>query len=393
MPNDPANNPFAPATRDAANAGNFGLVSVEQQRAIAEVQAALIIARAHKRVPHEAMELILADCGRPSLADDATYEYSRGGTSITGPSIRLAETIARRWGNIECGVRELSRREGFSECLAYAWDMETNFRDHKTFQVRHWRDKKNGQGYVVTDERDIYEIVANQGARRKRACILAIIPPDVVEGALAECEKTLKQRIKVTDELIAEMLEKFEEFGVTKEMIEKRIQKHISAITPGQAIQMRRIYTSLKDGMSSPAEWFEMPDAAAGGKPAGSASGVAGAKAAMAKKDGAGAAAGETTEPAATASTDAGAAAAGAADKTGDEKKDPPKAVTAPDMVAQVKSLCERAVAAGDNEAARLLLDDARSIAGSLKGGNKSNADLAISQASEELDKKFPKAK
>ena len=42
-----------------------------------------------------------------------------------------------------------------------------------------------------TDPRDIYEMVANQGARRLRACILGIIPGDVVGASVEECQKTL----------------------------------------------------------------------------------------------------------------------------------------------------------------------------------------------------------
>lgn len=57
---------------------------------------------------------------------------------------------------MEAGVKELSRSNGVSECLAYAWDYETNYRDVRTFTVRHWRDTREG-GYALKDERDIYE--------------------------------------------------------------------------------------------------------------------------------------------------------------------------------------------------------------------------------------------
>jgi hypothetical protein len=158
---------------------------------------------------------------------------------------------------MECGVKELSRNEGYSECEAYAWDMESNFRDSKTFQVRHWRDRKSGGGYLLTDERDIYEALANQGARRKRACMEAVIPRDVVDAAVNQCRVTLKTKADTGAESIAKMLEKFAEYGVTKAQIEARIQRHVDAITPALFVGLRRIYNSLKDGMSIPAEWFE----------------------------------------------------------------------------------------------------------------------------------------
>lgn len=64
----------------------------------------------------------------------------------------------------------------------------------------------------------------------------------------------------MNDELIAQMIERFASFGVTKDMIEKRIQRHMSALTPALAVSLKRIYNSLRDGMSTPAEWFEVGD-------------------------------------------------------------------------------------------------------------------------------------
>lgn len=122
-------------------------------------------------------------------------------------------------GNIESGVKELTRRDGVSECLAYAWDLQSNYRDVRTFNVRHWRDTKKG-GYALTDERDIYESVANAGARRKRACILALIDGDVVEAAVKQCEATLETKVAVDEAFIAQMLARFAAHGVSQEMIE-----------------------------------------------------------------------------------------------------------------------------------------------------------------------------
>jgi hypothetical protein len=240
-----------------------GLVAVEQQRAIAEVQAALTVARASPRDPIRALDQILTDCQRPQLAEAALYSYSRGGAEVSGPSIRLMECIGRRWGNLECGVRELSRRDGISECASFAWDLESNFRDTKTFHVRHWRDRKGGGGYVLTDERDIYETIANQGARRKRACIQAVVPGDVVEAAVVQCEKTLATTADTGAEAMKKMSTAFSTFGVTREQIEKRIQRRLDAIQPAQVVSLKKIYASLRDGMSAPRDFFEMPQAPA----------------------------------------------------------------------------------------------------------------------------------
>jgi len=136
-----------------------------------EVQAAMVIAKRFPRDEVEAFNRILLSCKRKSLAESAMYEYPRGGSKVTGPSIRLAEAIAQNWGNIDFGITELEQKNGESQVMAYAWDLETNSRQTKIFSVPHVRSTKKGNA-PLTDPRDIYEMVANQGARRLRSCIL-----------------------------------------------------------------------------------------------------------------------------------------------------------------------------------------------------------------------------
>jgi hypothetical protein len=136
--------------------------------------------------------------------------------------------------------------------------LETNTRQTKTFQVKHYRHTKKG-GYGLTDPRDIYEMVANQGARRLRACILGVIPGDVVEAAVNQCEATLKAKADISPDAVKKMVEVFAPYGVTQEMIEARIQRKLDSITPAQIISLRKVYNSLKDGMSKPGDWFDAP--------------------------------------------------------------------------------------------------------------------------------------
>ena len=245
-------NPFATSTPQQSGA----IAQSDQQRAIAEVQAAMMIARMNPRDQMQAMDRILNACTRKGLAEAAVYQYARGGTDISGPSIRLAEAIAQQWGNIQFGIRELDQSGGESTVQAFAWDVETNTRREMTFQVKHERHTRQG-AKKLTDPRDIYELVANQGARRLRACILGIIPGDVVEAAVNQCEVTMKSTADTSPEAIKKLLEAFQTFGVNKEQIEKRIQRHIEAIQPAQIVSLKKIYVSLRDGMSTAVDWFE----------------------------------------------------------------------------------------------------------------------------------------
>lgn len=249
-----ANNEMALSERNEAAAVMTEAVST---RETAQIQAQMVIAQKCKRNELAAIERIMNDCRRPGLAEKAVYTYARGGNDISGPSIHLAKAIAKRWGNMMSGIVELEQRRGESVCEAYALDLETNYKESKIFTVPHIRYTKKGT-VKLEDPRDIYELVANNGSRRERACILSVIPGDIVEDAVEECIKTMKTHADTSPENVKKMLDMFrEKYGVTKTQIEKRIQRRIDAITPAQMVNLRNIYNSLKDGMSIPEEWFE----------------------------------------------------------------------------------------------------------------------------------------
>lgn len=262
--NEIAANPFAMSAPAASRQQTNAVSNTDQQRAVAEVQAAMMIARMNPRDPIAAMDRILNACARPTLAEAAVYQYSRGGSDVSGPSIRLAEAMAQSWGNMQFGIRELDQRNGESTVQAFAWDVETNTRREVTFQIPHVRHTKKGQ-YKLEDPRDIYEMVANQGARRLRACILAVIPGDVTEAAVTQCEVTMKTKADTSPEAMKKMLEAFAAYDVTKEQIEARIQRRLDAIQPAQVVSLKKIYASLRDGMSSAADWFEATEGATDG--------------------------------------------------------------------------------------------------------------------------------
>lgn len=246
-------NPFGSLEQRQKDHG--ALAATDQQRSIAEVQAAMMIARANPRDQRRAMDNILNACTRPTLAESALYSYSRGGTEITGPSIRLAEAIAQSWGNMQFGIREMSQANNESTVQAYAWDVESNTRREVVFQVPHVRFTRAGSK-KLEDPRDIYELVANQGARRLRACILAVIPGDVTEAAAKQCEVTLHASADISPDGIKKIAAAFSEVGVTQAQLEARIQRRLESIQPAQVVALKKIFASLRDGMSAVADWF-----------------------------------------------------------------------------------------------------------------------------------------
>ena len=85
--------------------------SMLSTREAQEVQAAVFMAKRFPRNENEALARILRACDRVGLATKAVYSYPKGGSKVSGPSVRLAEAMAQAWGNIQSGVVELEQAE------------------------------------------------------------------------------------------------------------------------------------------------------------------------------------------------------------------------------------------------------------------------------------------
>ena len=202
-------------------------------------------------------------CQRPSMAAKAFYSFPRGGQTVAGPTIRFAEELARCWGNIDYGIKELSQDDGKSEMQAYAWDLETNAQSVQNFTNPHQREKTDKKTRTVvmenlTSQRDIYENNANMATRRLRSRILAILPSWFVEDAIEECKKTLAgQNDTPLIDRVKKMVVQFAKLGVTQEQIERRLKKKIETMNADDFAVFIGIYNAIKQGESKIADWFE----------------------------------------------------------------------------------------------------------------------------------------
>lgn len=273
----------------SALATSDSTMQIATARAAQEVQAAMVIAKKFPRNELQARNNIIQSCKRPGLADAGIYSYPRGGNTVEGPSIRLAEEMARNWGNMDFGLIELEQRADESIAMAFAWDLQTNTRRSMIFTVPHVREVGRGANKTLKaldDPRDIYEIVANMGSRRTRACVLALIPGDIVEEAVTQCNQTMAdvdKGVSLADR-IGKMVAAFSDFGVTQEMIERKFAHRLTATTEVELSQLRKIYRAIADGAASREQFFDVPLAAE--RPAAAPREAKGAAAAVAPERG-----------------------------------------------------------------------------------------------------------
>lgn len=236
---------------------NRGTVAIEASRAIAEAQGKLVIAKRFPRDEVAAYAKAMEACQRPKMAEKAFYAFPRGGQTVEGATIRFAEELARCWGNIDYGIKELSQDDGKSEMQAYAWDLETNAQSVQNFTNPHQREQ--GKKMVtLTSQRDIYENNANMATRRLRARILAILPSWFVEDCIAECKKTLAgQNDTPLVDRVKKMVVQFAKLGVTQEQIEHRLKRKIDTMNADDFTEYIGIYNAIKQNESRISDWFE----------------------------------------------------------------------------------------------------------------------------------------
>lgn len=250
----PAPAPFGQG-RALATSVNAGAVSIESDRAIAEAQGQLTLA---KRFPRDLMaahaELMMA-CKSMSFATIAFYSKPQGGGKVTGPSIRLAEEVARVVGNFQYGHRELSRDHKKSEVEVFAWDMEKNNYNKRQLTIMHVRDTKEGPK-PLRDQSDIDMKISNIASKQVRGLILAMMPKWLVEDAVQECKKTIAGTNDEPLEVrVRKMTQAFAKYGVTPEHLEAHLGHKLDKVLLDELVDMTGIYNSLREGVPA-SEFF-----------------------------------------------------------------------------------------------------------------------------------------
>lgn len=241
---------------------NTSVVAIEQQRAIAEAEGQLTLAKKFPRNFAQAMEEIINSCSYIEFAEEAFYALPLGGKTVRGPSIRLAEELARCYGNFQYGHRELARNEGESVVEVYAWDMERNNRSSRQITIPHIMDTRSG-GKKLVAQKEISDYIANIASKQMRSRILALLPKPMVAAAIKRCEATLAG---TGEQTIQQRLEKmqgmFSKYGVTVEMLETYLKHPLTQTTIDEITDLIAVYTAIKDGAGAK-EFFTVSSEAA----------------------------------------------------------------------------------------------------------------------------------
>lgn len=225
---------------------NTGSVTIEIERAIAEAQGQLIIARKFPRDLNQSRQELMESCAVWEFASKAFYSVPNRGS---GPSIRFAEEVARVYGHFQYGHRELSREKDRSEVEVYAWDMQKNNYSKRQITVMHVTDTKAGPK-VLRDQADIDNKIANVASKQMRGRILALMPKWLVEEAIEACKKTLagegKEPLSIRVRKIADFFNG--NYGVTVKQLEEYIGKKLEDVTMDDYANLYGVFNAIREG-------------------------------------------------------------------------------------------------------------------------------------------------
>lgn len=176
---------------------------------------------------------------------------------IEGPSIRLAEIAAQRYGNcrIEARVVTVNRQEKYVEAEGIFHDLETNMASKATVRRR----ISTKGGYLFSD--DMIIVTGNAAcAIAKRNAILAGIPKAIYRPAYQAARRMLAGDVTTLAENRDRAIKAFQRFGVTAEQLFEALGVDGEAsVTPEHIATLRGMYGTLTRGEETVEAMFAKP--------------------------------------------------------------------------------------------------------------------------------------
>lgn len=206
-----------------------------------------------------------------------TVKTKRGPEVISGPSVRLALSLARLWRNLDVQVSVEAEDADAWILRAVATDVESRFSVTALF-----RQSKRVPGAAAMDPDRALDIAFQIGQSKVvRNALTKVLPDWLVQIALNHAKAAAAQaasggkgpKARATAEAIAEVRAALAEFGVTDGQIERRLGHPLEEATGEEVALLQAIATALQEGQTSVQNEFPItpdpvPESAVAANPA-----------------------------------------------------------------------------------------------------------------------------
>jgi len=171
-----------------------------------QIKTAHAFPRSIKTFKDMAMTMATADA---ETAESCFYVLPRGGKSIEGPSVRLAEIVGSAWGNVRYGARIIREDDKFIYAEGMAFDLERNVA--MTIEVRRRITNKYGKKYPD----DMIGTTANAACSiALRNAIFKVIPKAFVDPIYKAAKQAAIGDIQTLETRRSKMIDHFGKMGV-----------------------------------------------------------------------------------------------------------------------------------------------------------------------------------
>lgn len=238
--------------------------SVQAAEIEAMVKARCALARYSPRDIDVVRQKLLRDCERPIFADKAIYSKPVGREDIEGPSVRMAETVARHMGNMLIDATIAEETHEKRRIRVYAMDLETNTTASADVVISKTIERKDAKDREVVGERTnsygakVFIVIATEDellnktnaavSKMRRNKILELTPADIIEEAMLRCNETLTKGDAADPEGARKrMVDAFFALGVKADELKAYVGHALDTLTPTELNQLRRVHNSIRD--------------------------------------------------------------------------------------------------------------------------------------------------
>lgn len=185
-------------------------------------------------------------------AESCLYAVPRGGKSIEGKSVRLAEIVVASYGNIKAGARVIEINDTEVVAQGVCHDLERNV--SQSSEVRRRITDKNGKRY----NEDVIILTCNAACSIAfRNAVFKVIPAALCEPVYKAAKALATGNKQTLDIRRAKAIQQFALMGVTQEQILVRLNKSAITFIDGDDLAtLIGLYNSIKNGESSVDETF-----------------------------------------------------------------------------------------------------------------------------------------
>lgn len=235
-----------------------GVAALNRGEVETQLDAAHKYARSIKRFMANAISLATINV---ATAESCIYALPRGGKTISGPSVRLAEVVASAYGNLHVATRVIDVGERELTAQAVAWDLQTNLRI--SIEVRRRITDKNGRKF----NDDMVNVTAAAACSiALRNAIFRVIPRALIDQVYDRCRAVAVGDSKSLSTRRDEVLARLAKLGADKDRVLGALGlQGVEDIGMAELEHLIGMGTALKSGDVQLDEVFPPPVAAVPG--------------------------------------------------------------------------------------------------------------------------------